>query len=348
MARRRAKDKDAVDKRGKKGKKTRCIKKLLIFEGILLLLLIPTLFFVYSLSKIDHYDLNLGDVAMNDVKNPDKESYRTLVLFGVDSRKGELEQNTRTDSIIVASIHKRTKKVRLLSLFRDTRVHVEGHGFTKLNHAYAYGGPELALSTINRNFDLTITDFATVNFSALTNVIDALGGVTLNIKKKELKHVNAYTRDVAKINGTTFEYLKKPGKQVVTGTQATAYTRVRYTAGGDFTRAERQRTVIQAIMKKAKSTNPIKLAGVMQTVLPQIKTSLSSLEVLGLATSVLFYQIEEQDGFPFDQTSQSIGGLSMVVPRTLPSNVVKMHQFLYGTEGYKPSTAVENIGKGKP
>lgn len=189
---------------------------------LLCLLLIVALcvggIFVYlvkSLNTIENHPLS--DVTLCGEQDANIKNYTNIALFGVDSRANDLRKNTRSDSIIVASINNKTHDVKLVSIYRDTYVKIHDHGCTKVNHAYAYGGPDLAVNTLNKNFDLNIKDFVTVNFSALTNVIDELGGVELTIKKEELKWVNAYGHDVAKINGQKYTKIKHPGKQTVTG-----------------------------------------------------------------------------------------------------------------------------------
>ena len=179
-----------------------------LIEAILLIILVPIAFLYYKIGQIPTYEIDETTIEENEYFEPNMGNYTNIALFGVDSRANELTKNTRTDCIIIASINNETKEVYLASLYRDTYVYIKDHGYTKLNHAYAYGGPELALSTINKNFDLDVKDFVTINFSALSNVIDALGGVDIEITKEELKYVNAYARDVAKINGTTVEKIK--------------------------------------------------------------------------------------------------------------------------------------------
>ncbi len=289
-------------------------------------------------------NINEDAITVNDFNDTNINDYTNIVCFGVDSRANELDKNTRSDSIIIMSIHKKTHQIKLASVYRDTYVSIQGHGYTKMTHAYAYGGPQLAMDTLNRNFDLNIKSFITVNFSALANMIDALGGVELNIKPNELRYVNAYTRDVARINGNKdFTYIKSPGIQTVSGTQATGYCRVRYTAGGDFARAERQRTVMTAIIAKSKKSNPIELFRAVNTILPQIYTNLGNLQTLDLAKDGLFYKLGEQQGFPFDKTTPTLHRMSVVYPRTLTSNVTKLHKFLFNTDNYTPSNTVKQI-----
>lgn len=328
-------------KRGKKKKKK--MRIVLILEVLFILILAAVAFFIVQLQKIQMDSAVTENITMNPVNDPNMDDYINLAVYGVDSRANDLKKNTRSDSIMIVSINKKTKDVKIASIFRDTYSSIQDHGFTKINHAYAYGGPELSINTINRNFDLNITNFVTVNFSALTNVIDLLGGIELNIEEDELKYVNDYTRDVARINGMDYTYIKSPGKQTVTGVQATGYCRVRYTAGGDFTRAKRQRTVLEAILKKAKHSNPVTLYKVANEMLPQIYTSLNTSDMLKLSASIFRYNIVENDGFPFDNRTGKINGASVVIPTTLTENVTELHRFLFGTENYEPTDTVKTI-----
>lgn len=336
-----------IVKKGKKVKKKKRKKLIviLVIEVIVILLLIPAAWFIWQLSRIQTHKIDSSAIAINDFKDKNMEDYTNFVIFGVDSRDNELDKDTRSDSMIVVSINKKTHAIRLLSLYRDCFTDIEGHGLTKLTHAYAYGGPELAISTINRNFDLNISDFVTVNFSILTNVIDSLGGIKLNITEDEIEYVNAYTRDVARINGTKARRIKKAGKQRLDGTQATAYCRVRYTAGGDFTRAERQRKVIYAVMKKIKGASLPTLVKLVNEIMPQVYTSFSSGELTSLAIHAISYHIEKDSGFPFDKTTPTINEMSVVLPTTLESNVTKMHEFLFNTKDYEPSNTVKEISQ---
>lgn len=324
-------------------KKKKRQKRLLLFslEAIVLIIIIPLAFFVYKISQIKTYDMDDATIEQNEFNDGNIDDYTNIALFGVDSRANELTKNTRTDCIMIASINNRTKDVKISSVFRDTYVYIADHGYTKINHAYAYGGPELALSTINKNLDLNVKDFVTINFSALSDIIDALGGVDIKITKDELRWVNAYARDVARINGTTVKKIKKPGLHTLSGVQATGYCRVRYTAGGDFKRAERQRKVMKQIIKKAKSSNPITLYNLINTFLPQIYTSLDTSEILGLSTHVFSYEVKSNFGFPFTKSTPTINGASVVTADTLSSNVSTLHKKLFGTQNYQPSSTVE-------
>ena len=213
----------SVGAAGRRNKKRRHpIRRFLLCLLLIVALCVGGIFvyLVKSLNTIENHPLS--DVTLCGEQDANIKNYTNIALFGVDSRANDLRKNTRSDSIIVASINNKTHDVKLVSIYRDTYVKIHDHCCTKINHAYAYGGPDLAVNTLNKNFDLNIKDFVTVNFSALTNVIDELGGVELTIKKEELKWVNAYGHDVAKINGQKYTKIKHPGKQTVTGVQATA------------------------------------------------------------------------------------------------------------------------------
>ena len=328
----------------KRVKRYKRIKRLFFtLIAFLVLLVIGGVFLFFHILKINSYELNHDKLYMNTVNDSNMDHYQNIAIFGVDSQENDLEHNTRTDCIIIASINKRTKDVSLVSIYRDTYVYREDNGYGKINAAYAYGGPELAISTINQNFDLNVTDFVTVNFSALTNIIDALDGVEIDIQSDELKEVNKYTNSINKINGTNSPGLTKAGLQTLNGTQATAYCRVRYTSGNDYRRTERQRTVLYAIFDKVKSSNPFTLYQVANEILPQIYTSLSSSDILSMGLSALFYNVKQDTGFPFDQTNGSRNGASVILPTTLSSNVTKLHEYLFGTENYIPSDMVQAI-----
>lgn len=318
-------------------------KILLIIEIILILIAAFIAVIVIVFGKLKSAEWNDNDIYMNQINDGNIADYTNIALFGVDSRENDLTKNTRSDSIVIASINKKTKKIKLISIYRDTYVYIPEHGYTKLNHAYAYGGPKLAVETINRNFDLNIRDFVTVNFSAVTDAVDALGGIEIDITEEELDYVNRYAKDVANINNKKWTKIKKPGKQTLTGVQATGYSRVRYTKGGDFTRASRQRTVIEAMLKKAKHTNPVKLIKAADAILPQICTGMKNTEFMGLAMSFPFYSIDEQTGFPFDNKVMTINKASVVVSTSLSSNVTKLHNYLFGTKKYEPSQTVKEI-----
>lgn len=326
----------------KKKRKKRKTKLLILLDLFLLVIALGIGGFLYLTSKTN-YDNSVDDsLIFNEFDNEDMSGYRNIAIFGVDSRSNALEKSTHSDTIIIASINKKTKDVKLLSIYRDTYVNIPDEGYNKINAAYFKGGYSLAINTINTNFDLNIKEYITVNFDAVCNVIDLLGGITLDISEEELKYVNGYTKELNEINGTDVGKLKSTGTQVVNGTHATAYARIRYTSGGDFKRAERQRIVIQAILDKAKTSDIGTLTSIVNELLPQVYTNLNSTDILSLAKDLFSYNIIEESGFPFEKTADYYNKVSYVFPVDLSQNVTELHKFLFKTEDYIPTTTVEN------
>lgn len=190
----------------------------------------------------------------------------------------------------------------MTSIMRDSYVNIDGHGKDKLNHAYAFGGPQLAIKTLNSNYGLNIRDFVSVNFGDLAEIIDTLGGVEIEIKDYELNMVNQYIQDVANVTKLNGVPLKSAGKQTLSGVQAVAYSRVRYVGNGDFERTERQRTVLTALFNKIKVAGVSQYPLIVNKLLPFVNTSMSAVDIMKLGTSTLTSGITtlEQERFPVD------------------------------------------------
>lgn len=320
-------------------------KKLLLFGAIATLLVITLILLIIfklnsSLDKINTIDDQDEDIIVNDDIEPVK-GYRNIVIFGVDSRSNSLEKGTHSDTIIIASLNNETKDVKLVSIYRDTYANIPDLGYKKLNAAFFNGGYSLALSTLNKNFDLNITEYVTVNFKAVVDAVDLVGGITLDITEAELPYVNGYVNSLNEINGTSVAHLKSAGSQLVNGTQATAYARIRYTSGADYKRTERQRTVIMKVFEKVKKSDLSTVNKMIDTIFPQVATNLSKMEILSLAKDVLSYDIVDQTGFPFDKDAHTYKKVSYVFPKNLAANTAKLHEFLFGITDYTPSATVQ-------
>ena len=282
----------------------------------------------------------MTQISINDI-DENIDDYQNIALFGVDNQDNEIyDKGSRSDCIMIASINKRTKAVKLLSVYRDTYVSIDGN-YDKVNAAYSYGGPELAISTLNRNLDLNITDFATVNFKALADAVDQVGGITLTIQSnKERKNLNDYIKNMNKINGGDSPKIEKPDSYPYTttfdGNQAVAYSRIRYMEGGDHARANHQRLVVQALVQAVKK-KPWTLPGLINTVLPQCKTSLTSSEMTRLSMNLFRYKIEDSQAYPFDSFDEKYNGIYYGFPTTVYSNVIQAHEYLFGTKDYEPT-----------
>ena len=333
-------------------------KVLFILEIIVLLLFIGGLY-VYGqisakLDKIDiqETDLQEQDIVTND-QAPQMTGYTTYALFGLDHRSKNEKLNTEnSDTIIVASINNDTKAVKLVSVYRDTLLNVKDDTYSKANAAYALGGPAQAVNMLNTNLDLNITDYVSIDFDALVTVIDCLGGLDIPLSYAEIVHMNNYCVETAEETGKSYTPVELPepkpedqeaivGTYHLNGVQATSYCRIRYTASLDMGRTERQRRVIQMIVDKAKKAGLSTIFDIMDQVFPMVKTSVSKTEILKLIPAMIGYCIDETTGFPQDYKFATVKG-SVIVPTTLDSNVLKLHQFLYGNTNYTPTQDVLN------
>lgn len=276
------------------------------------------------------------------------ENYTNIALFGVDARNGKLDTGTRTDTIMILSVNNTTGEARLVSVYRDTYLNLGNDVYNKCNAAYAKGGPRQAISMLNMNLDLYITDFVTIGFEGMMEVIDAVGGVEINVKENEIKHLNNYQASMYATeenpNNLTTDYVPvtEPGLQTLSGYQAVAYCRIR-AVGNDFGRTERQRTVLQAILDKAQTLTPAQLNDIADDVFPMIATSMEIDEILSLVANVSSYEIVGSCGFPFDDniTTGKIGSKgSCVIPMDLATNVELLHEYLYPDVEYTPSPEV--------
>lgn len=333
-------------------------KVLFILEIIVLLLFIGGLY-VYGqisakLDKIDiqETDLQEQDIVTND-QAPQMTGYTTYALFGLDHRSRNEKLNTEnSDTIIIASINNDTKAVKLVSVYRDTLLNVKDDTYSKANAAYALGGPAQAVNMLNTNLDLNITDYVSIDFDALVTVVDCLGGLDIPLSYAEIVHMNNYCVETAEETGKSYTPVElpepKPEDQEaivetyhLNGVQATSYCRIRYTASLDMGRTERQRRVIQMIVDKAKKAGLSTIFDIMDQVFPMVKTSVSKTEILKLIPAMIGYSIDETTGFPQDYKFATVKG-SVIVPTTLDSNVLKLHQFLYGNTNYTPTQDVLN------
>ena len=329
-------------------KKRTGLKVFGIIVLILVILLIAiiggTYFYIHSkLSKIQHVDIDVSQLDISDKVEENLSGYRNIALFGIDSREVEdYGRGNRSDCIIIASINEKTKEVKLMSVYRDTYVQIEGHGLDKITHAYSYGEAPLAISTLNTNLDLNIKEFVTVNFDAVAEAINQLGGVTINVTQDELQYINSYVKGTSNNTGIQSEQVTKAGTQTLNGVQAVAYARIRYTSGGDYKRAERMRTVVEAMFNKLKTKSLGEINSFADNILPKIYTNISANEIIAMIPDLLNYKITESIGWPYETKGITLDRW-YGIPVTLESNVTKMHQELFGETNYVPTQTVQDI-----
>lgn len=256
--------------------------------------------FLYLVGGLNRSEIDESNLSVNEQYGDNK--IMNIALYGVDSRNHDYQG--RSDAIMIASVNGKTGKVKLISIARDTYVSVPGYYDTKINHAYAYGGPELAIQTLNENFGMNITDYVTVNFDSLAEVIDEMGGVMVDVTEAERQQVNAYL-----LSG---EPLRETGYINLNGPQAVSYSRIRK-IDSDSMRASRQREVLASLFEKAKEINPLEYPSYVRKFAPMVETSLSNEEILKIASVGLKGSdlVLEQAAFPNDyiaSTGQTING----------------------------------------
>ncbi|MEQ8197844.1 MAG: LCP family protein [Clostridiaceae bacterium] len=321
---------DNIQKRSLKNKPKKShkgIAAILIILAVLLIIAAAGIGYAYSLTKkVDTVQIDDAALDVSPQVEAQYKDIQNIALFGVDSTDG---QTGRSDSIMILTIDGTRNNVRISSIMRDSYVAIKGHGNDKITHAYAFGGPELAISTINTNFDLNVKDFVAVNFSNLPKIVDYLGGVDINITSGDLQYINGYIDSLNSVNKTSSGHITKKGVQHLNGTQALAYSRIRYD-GGDQERTQRQRTVLDALFTQIKATSKTKYPSILEQLLPLVKTSLSSTDIMKLATSATAFGTLEQDRFPRDDNAkdQMINGIYyMGFNKEL--TVEQMHKFIF-------------------
>jgi LCP family protein required for cell wall assembly len=332
---------------------------------------------IIRLTRVEHHDLNIGtvediesgtdvDVVVNkdvyenytEPENP-MARYMQVALFGLDSRKRKLgAESSRSDTIIIACIDTQEKTVKLVSVYRDTYLNLTNGSYNKCNGAYAAGGEARAMTMLNTNLDLYITDYVTVGFWGLIDAVDKLGGVMVDVAENEISFLNDYQISMVGTSQDGINYdaeayvdytpVTQSGYQRLNGLQAVAYCRIRY-VGNDYGRTERQRKVIAAMMEAAKNMSLSELTAILNSdVFDEFSTSISLDTIISMLGDLGEYEIVESCGFPAMDLLQSgtIGRKgSCVVPMDLTANVIKLHEILFGTTDYQPSETVKEYSR---
>ena len=310
-----------------------------------------------KLSKMQQVEIKEEDLNINDQVEENLTGYRNIAIFGVDSRSSSLGKGNRSDCIIIASINNETKEVKLASVYRDTYLKIgDTSTYDKITHACMYGGPEMTIKTLNQSLDLDISNYVVVNFKAVADLVDAVGGIEVDVQDYEISELNKYTKYTANnIGREEYQLVESAGVQTLDGCQAVSYSRIRKGVGDDFQRTERMRTVVSATMDKMKGMSFRELKKLVKVVTPQVQTNLSRGDVLGLGIRLPQYNINGTEGWPYNVSTGLLYGVSYVFPSDLYDNVVKLHQEFFGQADYVPSddvltmsnTIISNIAEGK-
>ncbi len=350
---------------------------IFIVELFVLAIVVVGAWAIINLTKVEHHELNVGtqddidsgtnvDVVVNkdvyenytEPENP-MARYMQVALFGLDSRKRKLgAEASRSDTIIIACIDTQEKTIKLVSVYRDTYLNLTTGTYNKCNGAYAAGGEARAMTMLNTNLDLYITDYVTVGFWGMIDAIDKLGGVWIDVQQSEIVHLNSYQKSMVGTTtdgvnyyaeeGVDYTPVTQSGLQRLNGLQATAYCRIRY-VGDDYGRTERQRKVIAAMMEAARNMSLTELTAILNSdVFEEFATSIDLDVIISMLGDIGEYEIVESCGFPAMDMLQSgtIGGKgSCVVPMDLTANVTKLHEILFGVTDYQPSETVQEYSE---
>ena len=355
-------------KKSRKYKKMRR-RKIIFGIEITVLLILSGILFVYawinrSMDKMNQDTLDSSQIQINsEVKaNTDLSQMsgtQVIALVGVDARGvegSELAESMNSDTIILCCIDHDKQEIRMVSIMRDTWMNMakytdEYYEFDKANSAYNRGGPESMLSMLNTNLDFALTDYVTVNFKALADAIDVLGGLDIEMTNAECVHANNYNREVSEAQGVEYEaipYDEDLGDDYsevrhVSGALATSYARIRYGGGDDAKRTSRQRIVINLMVQKLKQ-NPTKIPEILDKVMGNVSTSLTKNEILELGMHAVTYTMGTSYAYPFQlcygENVVNALGEDVVIPVTLEFNLRELHEYLYPGLSYEPSAAV--------
>ena len=318
-----------MEKKEKKEKKHSKLKVFFIIIAVILILLLIGVGIGYSfinskLNKINYDKIDENTIEVTEGVTENLSEYRNIVLFGIDDADG---YTGRSDCIIIFSINEQTKKVKMTSIYRDTYVEVPNHGYTKINHAYAYGGAALSMSTINRNLDLNIKEYVTINFQVVKDLVNEVGGIKINVTSAEASQIPGIT---------------KAGTYNLTGEQALAYGRIRK-IDTDYQRTERMRTVIDAVFSKIKKMSVAEMNKLADKILPEVHTNITKSEITEVMTDVASYSIGESMGWPYKVNGKMINKVWYGVPQTLEESVEKLHKDLFNEDNYEATDTVKTI-----
>ena len=325
------------------------IRRLIIFAILEVFVLAGIFSYAYVLkqyNKIQRPDFEVSKVE-NTVLSSEEiqkmKGYWNIAAFGVDSRDSSVGRGNNSDVIIIVSINRENGEIRMCSVFRDSYLSLSNGSYSKINAAYAIGGPEQAVRALNQNLDLNITDYATFNWKAVATGIDILGGVDIDLTDAEFKYINSYITETVKATGIGSVQLTHAGQNHLDGVQAVAYARLRY-MDDDYTRTARQRKIIELCYQKARQADVQTLSDLAGNMLSMVATSLTWEDGMSLAAQIRNYTIAGTMGFPEQRKESNMGPKgACVLPATLEKNVMELHTFLFGDQEYEVSKQVKEI-----
>ncbi|NLD19040.1 MAG: hypothetical protein GX663_02170 [Clostridiales bacterium] len=299
-----------------------------------------------TLDNVGRIELDPDLIGIDPNVDEQLKGYRNIALLGIDARDMSSDEGVRSDAMIIASINKETGEIKMFSVYRDTMLDLgDDVGLDKATHAYYYGGPTKALYTLNKNLDLNIKEVVVVNWKSVADTVDALGGLDIEIQESEIEEMNKYIMDTYYNIGGSNALIESAGMQTLNGNQAVTYARIRKDATtGDYRRNERMKIVVQAAFEKAKTMKVGSLKRISNKILPEIKTNMSSMDMMGMVLKLNSYSMTDSVGWPYDVGNYS-GDAWYGPPVTLSTNVTKLHEQFFAQEGYTPTQRVLDISE---
>ena len=307
------------------------------FFVLLALFIMICVIYVKNYARMKYNEMNINEISadqllVNDGVKDATAGYRTIALYGVDSRDQNMDAGANSDSIMIVSINESTKEIKLVSVYRDTLMDIASGAMNKsqkVNYAYQLGGAVTAINTLNTNLDLNITDYVAVDFSAMASIIDAVGGVNINVVDDEINNFNKNLAEQISISGKYSSGITQAGQYTLDGQQAVAYSRIRSTGSGDITRTERQRIILLKVIDKLIKADTSSLSAFVDVSFNNISTSLNKDSILDLVKAVAKYSVVDTAGFPFayeavDMAEQG----NCLVAADMESNVQALHEYL--------------------
>ena len=348
-AKRKEKAEKKANKKSRRKKNGRGLKVALIVVIILVLgvggvLAAGIAVVKNTLDNVGRVELDPELIGINPVVDEQLSGYRNIAILGIDARDMSNDAGVRSDAIIIASINNETGEIKLFSVYRDTMLDLgDDVGLDKITHAYYYGGPTKVLYTLNKNLDLNIKDVVVVNWKSVADVVDALGGIDVKIEDSEINELNRIIDHTAGVIGGSSEDVTVSGKQTLNGNQAVAYARIRKDAAtGDYRRNERMKIVVKSTFNKAMQMDVKALRKISNDILPDIKTNMSSRDMMSMMMDLKSYEMTDSIGWPYT-TRGWTGNAWYGPPVTLYTNVVQLHEELFAQQGYEPTQDVNDI-----
>lgn len=330
--------------RNSKSRRRRRRRRVNVFLLLIIIVLGAAVFAtVYATSVLSK--INREPLSTNELDQSEVPGYINILLLGVDTRDMDTTEGSRSDAIMIASINEETGAIKLTSIYRDTYLEMGDTGdFDKITHAHYYGGPEMSIKSVNRALDIDIDSYVLFNFKTVADAVDAMGGIEVTVEDYEIEELNKYTKESAHAIGRDdYNLIEEPGDYVLDGAQAVSYGRIRKGVGDDYKRTDRMREVFSKMIDKAKEMGPMELIRFANVIAPEIKTNLDNREIAELAILARHMKVKSSKGFPYNKTSDLIGGVSYVLAENLGQDVIEFHQEVFGEENYELSQTAINI-----